>query len=212
MKKTLILIIITFLLVGCTPIQKMEVNEIVDELTKVDNNLYNEIRTGYKFYVPSGLKNIQSKEFNEIVTDNYHNYYIYIDAVSYFNKVNKNYEINKKAYYSNSLIKGDKFGYVEINQFKSGEYLLEIMYNYAKIEVIVEEASLKKVVAYSINILSSINYNDNVIENMMGNNVLQFKETEFDIFETRRNDENYLNYEETESVVEDVIPDMDLID
>jgi len=210
-KKILLVILLSFMTVGCTSINNKELNVIINESVNVDNTLYNEIRNGYKYYVPRGLKNIKSTEYNEKLTDNNHYYFLYIDVVSYFNKVQKQYEINNNAYYSNSISVDEKFGYVEINKYKTGEYLIEIMYNYAKIEVIVEESSLRNVLTHAINILTSINYNENILENMMGNNILQFKEIEFDIFETRRNDDGYLYYGEDEDSMDEVIPDTDLI-
>ena len=42
------------------------------------------------------------------------------------------------------------------------------MYNYAKIELMVEEKDINQVVTNSIIMLSSINYNDDIIKNMMG--------------------------------------------
>lgn len=37
-----------------------------------------------------------------------------------------------------------KFGYVEVNLLKNDKYLVEIMYNYAKIEVIVDKSNLNE--------------------------------------------------------------------
>ena len=211
MKKIILLILMLFLLSGCTPISEKNLNMIVEEATKSETKLYNQVRNGYKFYIPRGIKIVRYDDLNEKLTDNVQDYYLYVDLVSFYNKIHKEYEKNNNAYYSTAIKNGDKFGYLEINRHKNGKYLIEIMYNYAKIEVMVEEGNLKIALSRAISILATVNYSDKVLQNMMGDNVLQFKEVEFDIFETRRNGDNYLYYEEKEVPVETVIPDTDLI-
>ena len=62
------------------------------------------------------------------------------------------------------------------------------MYNYAKIEVIIDEDRINDVVSYAMIVLSSIKYNDEIINNLMGENVLDYKEIDFDIFKTNKDD------------------------
>ena len=66
------------------------------------------------------------------------------------------------------------------------------MYNYAKIEVIIDEKRINEVIGNAMIILSSIKYNDEVINNLMGDNVLDYKEIDFDIFKTNKEDNNIL--------------------
>ena len=102
-------------------------------------------------------------------------------------------------------------GYVEINLTKNDKYLVEIMYNYAKIEVIVGKDKINEALLTSISILKSVDYNDEIVENLFGSNVLNFTEEEFNIFNTTSSDSTYLqtdgNYEETTEEV----PDTDLL-
>ena len=101
----------------------------------------------------------------------------------------------KEGYYSKELNFNNKQGYVEITKMNE-MYLIEIMYNYAKIETFVKEKDLNKVIINSCYILSSIQYNDKVIETLVGENVLDYKETIFDIFGPHRDTDQFLQYEE----------------
>ena len=71
------------------------------------------------------------------------------------------------------------------------------MYNYAKIEVYVEENNLNDVIYQSALILSSVNYHDKVLESLIGNNVLQYKEESFNILKPKKDkeDTNYLDFD-----------------
>ena len=151
-------------------------------------------------------------DYNETLEDSSHKYYFYVDVVSYYNRVIENYEVNPEAYYSKVINYQDKYGYIEINKWKNGKYLLEIMYNYAKIEVIVEESFLKEAVSYAMVILASVKYNNNVLENIVGENVLTSKEIEFNIFETKKSESNFLKVSE-EDIYEDndTVKDPDLV-
>ncbi len=86
------------------------------------------------------------------------------------------------------------------------------MYNYAKIEVIVDKSNLNEAMLSIINILKSVEYNDSIIANLMGDDVLNFSEEEFNIFNTKGSESNYLTVDKDASKEEDTkIPDPDLI-
>ena len=139
---------------------------------------------------------------------------MYIDVISYFNKRKETYNTNPSAYVSMPIESNEKFGYLEINELNSKKYLVEIMYNYAKIEVIVDECDTKDMVSYAIAILTSISYNDTILENMIGEDILNYNEVEFNIFETAKNESNLIEYDEnsdTEEEVEEDVPDTDLV-
>ena len=59
-----------------------------------------------------------------------------------------------------------KNGYVKITKDKD-KYFMKVVYNYAKIETYVEEYELADILSYSMIILNSINYNDNLIEKIL---------------------------------------------
>ena len=151
-------------------------------------------------------------EYNEIIKDDKYVYYLYVDAVSHYNKVIEKYEVNGESYESMQISFEDKYGYLEINKIQDGNYFIEIMYNYAKIEVIVRECDVKIVVADALSILASIDFNNDVLKNLLDDEVSQFSEFEIDIFETvSNNDSQYLGTVEEKEEDEDEVYDSDYI-
>ncbi len=212
MKKFLVVLIAILILSGCSNIQSKDYDTLISEAASSKYDIVNTYRTGYKYYVPGNMDIGNILDYNETLEDSSHKYYFYVDVVSYYNRVIENYEVNPEAYYSKVINYQDKYGYIEINKWKNGKYLLEIMYNYAKIEVIVEESFLKEAVSYAMVILASVKYNNNVLENIVGENVLTSKEIEFNIFETKKSESNFLKVSE-EDIYEDndTVKDPDLV-
>lgn len=212
MKKFLVVLIAILILSGCSNIQSKDYDTLINEAASSKYDIVNTYRTGYKYYIPGNMDISNILDYNETLEDSSHKYYFYVDVVSYYNRVIENYEVNPEAYYSKVINYQDKYGYIEINKWKNGKYLLEIMYNYAKIEVIVEESFLKEAVSYAMVILASVKYNNNVLENIVGENVLTSKEIEFNIFETKKSESNFLKVSE-EDIYEDndTVKDPDLV-
>lgn len=199
-------------LVGCTPLQEMTLEEVIKIGTERTVEVYNKYRKGYKYNLPKGLEVYDNSEYNEIIMDKDYTYYLYIDAVSYYNKVIEKYEENKKSHVSMQINYQDKYGYLEINELKSGKYFIEIMYNYAKIEVIVNKKDINVVVSNSLSILTSVKFNDDVLKSLLDEETSQFKEFQFDIFETTADTESeYLQAVEEDDIEEDEVHDTDLI-
>ena len=151
MKKILIIISLIFLITGCSNINDLTYDEIIQNFGTISSRT-NTYRTGYKYYLPRGMQVNDSTLFNEILEDGKNTYYLYVDAVSYLNQVDYKYEENSENIYSTSISNGEYFGYVEINLTENDKYLVEIMYNYAKIEVIVDEASINEALLSAISI------------------------------------------------------------
>ncbi len=196
MKRIFLIVVLCFMVCGCINVNKSSIDEILTDSLNSELKFYNTQRNGYKYYLPKGVKSLNKNDYNEILSDDTYKYYMYVDVLSYYNKVRFNYIKKTSAYYSNVLKYDDKFGYLEIKKFQNKKYLIEIMYNYAKIEVMVEDKDINKTIANAISILSSIEYNDIVLENLLGNNKLSFSNEEFNIFETAETESNYLNYVE----------------
>lgn len=210
MKKILIIICLLFI-TGCSDVRKLSYDDIINSIATRANkdNVY---RTGYSYYLPRGMRVSDSTLYNESITDARYKYYLYVDIVSYYKKVTKDYTINSSALVSKKLEYDGKFGYVEVNLLKNDKYLVEIMYNYAKIEVIVDKSNLNEAMLSIINILKSVEYNDSIIANLMGDDVLNFSEEEFNIFNTKGSESNYLTVDKDAKNEEDTkIPDPDLI-
>ena len=210
MKKILLIICLLFI-TGCSDIRKQSYDDIINNIATRANkdNVY---RTGYSYYLPRGMQVADSTLYNEAITDARYKYYLYVDIVSYYKKVTKDYSVSNNALVSKKLEYDGKFGYVEVNLLKNDKYLVEIMYNYAKIEVIVDKSNLNETMLSIINILKSIEYNDSIIANLMGDDILNFSEEEFNIFNTKGSENNYLTVDKTDEGEEDIkIPDPDLI-
>ncbi len=193
MKKIFLLCAIMFLLTGCSSVNNSSIDEIISNASDSRVKTLNTNRKGYRYYKPRGLTLKSSDNYNEVLTDGRYVYYLYVDIVSYFNKVNFSYKENPNAYYSKSLNFDGKLGYVEINNYKNNQYLIEIMYNYAKIEVIGYEQDIKNMMAYLMSIITSITYNDDIINNYLSSNEEKMDEEKFDIFEIVGSD-NYLEF------------------
>ena len=209
MKKVLIIICLLFI-TGCSDIRKQSYDDIINNIATGANkdNVY---RTGYSYYLPRGMQVADSTLYNEAITDARYKYYLYVDIVSYYKKVTKDYTINNNALVSKKLEYDGKFGYVEVNLLKNDKYLVEIMYNYAKIEVIVDKSNLNEAMLSIINILKSVEYNDSIIANLMGDDILNFNEEEFNIFNTKGSESNYLTVDNDYKEEEEKIFDPDLI-
>ena len=202
--KRFILIAIVLLASGCTNINKNLTSK--DDIDKNFNSLQATITD-----TPKGLYVRGGSEYNEIINSRKYSYHLYVDVISFYNRVISKYEEDNKALYSKQINNKDKFGYVEVNELKNDRYLLEIMYNYAKIEVIVDKSDLEVAFANSMIILSSVKYNNDILTNLVGENVLTSKEIEFNIFETKKTESNFLEVEANNDYKEET-NDPDLID
>ncbi len=212
MKKIVVLIVMMLLLCGCSNIQNEKFNDIISSVVTSKYNVHNVSRSGYKYYLPSSMSSVDTKDFNERLTSSKYNYYLYVDVVSYYNRTLKEYIVDDNAYYSIPISYEDKFGYLEINKQDNKKYLVEIMYNYAKIEVMVKECDLKEVVTNAIIILSSINYNNDILASIVGDNALEYSEESFNIFQAKKKESNFLDVQEADVYEETEVVDPDLVD
>ena len=201
MKKKIILIsLISFLmllLTGCTSVQKMSLDDIIRKETETNVTLYNKYRHGYKYYLPKGIEVVDNSEYNEVLMDENYKYFLYIDAVSQYNKVIELYEVSEAPYVSMAISYKDRYGYLEINELDNDKYFIEIMYNYAKIEVIVKKKDINLVVANSLIILNSVQFDNNILKSLLDEEISQFNEFEFNIFETNTDSKNETDFLQT---------------
>lgn len=214
MKKLFIILsVFTLLLTGCSIVDLNEKNidEIIDTVLIKKTKLKNTNYEGYSYYIPRELYFINKNDYNAILKDNANNYYyLYVDVVSYYNKTKKKYKENKNAYYSKEINEKDNFGYVEINK-KGKDYFIEAMYNYTKVEAFVKEDNLEDAIINISMILSSVKYNDKVLATTVGENILNYKEENFNIFKTKKDTTDFLDYiEEYENIKEEDIDEDNL--
>lgn len=214
MKKILIVIVtILVLTTGCSNVLNLKnasVDTIVDKTINSKYKLDNHINRGFKYYLPRELSVIKQDEQNEIIKYDGYDFYLYVDLISYYNKKDVNYEKNDDIYYSRVLLKDEKKGLVNIDA-TSDEVYIKVTYNYATIETKINNDDINNVISNIMIILSSITYNDDVIENILASNSHLGKDEVVDVFDNKKNDNTYLDIEETEytgNEEEDYDPDV----
>lgn len=198
MKKWILLILI-ILMTGCSVVRidTTEIDNIVSVVLSKDNALYNQIGKGYKYYIPRGVSYVDTNAYNDVLYASGEKYYLYIDTISYYYKKEQPYQVNNKAYYSQALDIRGKKGYIEINEQKNGQYFIEFMYNYAKIEAIVDKTKINEVILNASYMLSTVKFNDNVIALMLDDEFLSSEE-KYDIFTSKQQTNDFLKLEEVE--------------
>ena len=196
MKKVLLLSLL-LLLCGCSivRIDTSSIDNIVEVILSKDNNLYNQIGKGYKYYVPRGVSYMDTNDYNDVLYSNGDYYYLYIDVISYYYDVVKDYQENKEAYYSKKIDINGKTGYLEINEQKNGRYFIEFMYNYAKMEVETDYEDINDVVLNMTYILSTVKFNDNIIKIILDDDFL-VSEEKYDIFTSKKESNDFLKLED----------------
>lgn len=198
MKKLIILLSLSCLFITGCSVRKLNsdnIDQIVDSVLVSNKKLKHEEFNGYSYYCPKGLKFLEKADYNAVLSDKYSNdYYLYIDVVSYYHDISNTYQEDKNAYYSRK-IKGKKNGYLEINEVND-KYFIEAVYNYSKIEVFCDKKVMSEVLINVLSLISSVEYNDKVLETTIGENVLNYEEESFNIFTTKKSDSNYLDYVE----------------
>ena len=218
MKKKILILALLFLTTGCT-LQNLNDKSTIDCARYVINsdiNLYNVNNVGYRYYLPRGFNVINDMDYNEVLSSNGYKYYMYVDIISYYNEKEPEFEKDSNAYLSEKISNGDKSGYLEINK-QNDKFFIEMMYNYAKIEVLVNENDIKESVTNISYILSSLRYNKSVIKNIIGEDSLNLKEKKYEIQKPKKASDakNILDYAKEYDNYKDVnneLPDSDMID
>ena len=210
MKRLIVLLsIVTILVTGCS-INKLDENDIgknIKTLMSENNRLYNVNYEGYKYYLPKGIGFLDKDDYNAILKDRNNNkYYLYVDAISYYHKVENDYVINNDSHYSKRLDYNGKTGYIQIDEV-DGKYFIQFVYNYAKMEAYVSEDQLVDVVTNMCLVLRTVKYNDVVLESLIGENQLNYKEEDYTLFKADSSKESFLDVverEETEKYKKDL--------
>ena len=214
MLKKIILLFGLLLVSGCTNIRidALNVSSAINSVLSQDNKLYNTYEVGYKFYKPRNFNLLKSTDNNYVYINNGKNYYLYVDILAYYNKVNNEYNLQENAYFTQEFNYNDKYGFINIIE-KDSYFYIKIMYNYAIIEVKVKEKDIIESVIYSSILLSSIEYNDNVIAHLVQNNLIGTDEKNFELKGPDEKEETYLDYLEDYDEYENSneIPDPDVI-
>ena len=201
MKKIIVLLsIVAIFVTGCS-INKLDDKDIgnnIKTLMSENNRLYNVYYEGYKYYLPKGIGFLDKDDYNAILKDKNNNkYYLYVDVISYYHEVENDYEINSDSYYSKTIDYKNKTGYIQIDEVDD-KYFIQFVYNYSKMEAYVDEKDLVDVVTNMCLVLRSISYNDVVLESLIGENKINYKEEEYTLFKADSSKESFLDVVERE--------------
>lgn len=205
MKKVGLILLACLVLTGCTAVRidTQNIDNMVSVILSKDNDLYNHVGKGYKYYVPRGVNYIDTNEFNEKLYSNGNYYYLYVDAVSYYHKQEIEYQEDKNAYYSKKFEINDKVAYLQINEQKEkNKYFIEFMYNYARIETLVDKEDINDAVMNASYILSTVKFNSNVIKLMLNEDYFTNKEEIYDEFTSKQSEvetDNFLQYSDKDN-------------
>ena len=184
MKKRIVLLSIMLLLVSGCSIKQLSNDDFAFNIDTILSQKTNLANVNFEYYVPNGMRIVNKDDYNALLRDRYSTkYYLYIDAISYFHKVENTYKVNRDAYYSKKLNYNKKTGYLEINEVDN-QYFVEFVFNYSKIEAYVSKDYLVPAINNMCYILQSVKFHDKVLESLIGDNVLSYKEESFNIFES----------------------------
>lgn len=188
MKKIILVLLMIILLTGCSVVRidTNNIDNIVNVVLSKKNRLYNQVGQGYKYYLPSGVSYVDSDELNDILYCNGSYYYLYIDAINYYYQTKMEYDEDSSLYYSREIKTSDGFnhsGYLQIKE-KNDLYHVEFVYNYARIEAVVNKDDLSNTVLNSSYILSTIKYNYNIVELMLNDEYFTNKTGKYNTYNT----------------------------
>lgn len=201
MKRIIVLLsIVMIFMTGCsvTKLDNSNISKNMKILLSKKVKLYNVFYDGYKYYLPKGVSFVNKEDYNAILKDTNNNkYYLYVDAISYYHKVKNDYEINKNAHYSKKLNYNKKNGYIQIDEINS-KFFVQFVFNYVKIEAYVDKNVLTDVINNLCYILRSVEFNDKVLESLIGDNILDYKEENYTLFKNNPSKESFLDVVERE--------------
>ena len=217
MKKYFMLFIALFILTGCSGIHDLSNDKVIDRVFDEPTHKTNTNLEGYKLYLPLHMTLIGDLNGNDILYSYKDKYYLYVDLVSYYNKKENKYNVDESDYiYSKKLSHNNLGGYVVVSESKGG-YLVEVMYNYSKIEVVTKD--VKRAITNSLIVLKNIKYNYKIIDSMIGSNALVYDSELFELLGPKKKSDNFLkyveeygDYDEDEAKMDEDIIDMNTTD
>ena len=195
MKRIVVLLsAIMLLMTGCS-VTKLDSNDLgknVKILLSEKSSLYNVFYDGYKYYLPKGVGFVTKDDYNAVLKDSVGNkYYLYVDAIGYYNKIENTYKVNNKSHYSKKLDYNKKTGYIQIDEVDSS-YYIQFVYNYDRLEALVDKKDLTSTVSNMCYILRSVKFNDKILDSLIGENTLDYKEENYSLFDSNSSNETFL--------------------
>ena len=180
MKKFLILLLLTVFLFVCTRTDnEIEYKNIADNIINSSTNLVNTATKGYKYYLPKGVSLIYNIDFNQKFRILDEDIYMYVEK-----------DFN---YYFSNISSKNKVGYIGINK-EDNEYFVKLVYNYAKVEFYTSEDKISNLIAYSMIIMNSIEYNDILILEIIEDNNIRSEDSVYNILKPDDSESKFNEY------------------
>ena len=195
MKKIFILLSMILVVTGCSinRLNNQDIDSVIDYILKQDIKMNNVVLEGYKYYIPHGVTLVEKHDYNQVLSYNNNDYYLYIDVISYYHKEEIKHSNDYSLYLSKSLSYNDKQGYIDIKE-NEDNYYIEIYYNYAKVESYVKKDDLEDSIINICYVLNSLKFNDKVIESIVGENKLDLSSESFSLFDEKKDTSSFLQY------------------
>lgn len=206
MYKNIFLILSVLFFTGCqsSVIQNNTYSDCVSTVLNQENVLYNTYEKGYRFYLPRDFNILETGLNSHILVNNSNKYYLNVGIISFYNLKTNKYMKNEDVYYAEEFTYKDKYGYLEIKQ-NNGYFYIKMMYNYSIVEVMVQEKEIRDAIIYSSIILSSIDYNRLVIEEMVKEYLISNTAKPFELTEPKNRTKTYLDYNKKRNNENDII-------
>ena len=184
-KKGILLTLIGLLLLtGCnvSELSNTDLGKNIKIILSQESSIHNVYFEGYKYYVPRNMHFVSKDEYNAVLKDEYHNqYYLYVDIISYFHGISTDYTEKNNIHYSKRLSYDGDEGYIEIQKVKD-QYFVQMVYHYGKMEAYTSSRYLVPVVSNMCTILNSLKFHRQVVNSMVGEEALTYKEEAFVLF------------------------------
>lgn len=216
MKKLFVLLALLILFTGCEikDITNDDIDQIIEDTISLDAQRANKSFEGYKYYIPRGFSLKDKKGNNHILLSNGDTYYLYIDIVSYFHKIPMEITKDNELYFFRKISYNNIDGYIKVGTPEDDTYYIEVCFNYSKIEAYVKKENLERGIRDSLRILSSVTYNDIILDTLIGDKTIDYQEEVYDTYKSKRENGNFLDYieEYDEYEKEEKPKDEDIID
>lgn len=177
------MIISIFLLCGCMN-NEINVNSIDHNISYIISNAskyQNTSGKGFKFYKPRDFSVLENNDFNLILLHNSVKYYLNIDINAYHNSALEMIDESGAEKYFTAFKYNGLDGYLLVKERNDSYFYVKMVYNYSCIEVVVREEAVNDAIVDSAIILSSIKYNDSVIDSLINTDEFASKEKTYEI-------------------------------
>lgn len=211
MKKIVLLFTLLILFTGCqiTELEKEDIDKLITDTLSLKVQGSNKYFEGYKYYLPRGVSLVDKRGNNHELLYNGDRLYLYVDTISYFHKIKEKVQEDNQLYFFKKINYNNIDGYVRIKNPEEDVYFVEIGYNYSRIQGNVKKENLESVIRNSIRLLSSISYNDIILDTLIGEKTLDYQEEVYNFFESKREDGTFLDYIEEYDVYDEKEKDKD---